>query len=113
MKKYHRTLFSLAAICLTLSLLGPFTYADDLRHLGEISVVIGFFIAGMFLLSPLFFETWQYRNAMPWVTPFVFLGLLIGTILEQALLGLIITTGTGIFILFTAFHLNNKTHGKD
>jgi hypothetical protein len=83
----HRALTIFGSLLLVLGLLGPITFADDLRHSGEIAVSVGFALSGFLLLAPHLLKHWRCRRSLPLVSPFILLGLSIGTFLDQALLG--------------------------
>lgn len=83
-------------LLLTAGLLGPFTYADDFRHFGEISVAIALALSGICLLATVLGQRWQSFNALPVAAPFILVGLLIGVLCNASLLGLSIGAVLGL-----------------
>jgi hypothetical protein len=77
-------------LLLTLGFLGPLTFADDFRHLGEIAVVIGLILSGLSLLAPVLPLHWRCSTSFPVASPFVLLGLAVGTYLDKTMIGLLL-----------------------
>jgi Na+/phosphate symporter len=85
---------ALAAIGIILSVagtLGFFTFADDLRHSGELAVTSGLLLAGISLLVS------ALRPTLPlqWFSVAVLAGLLVSSVLDAAVFGLVGGIATG------------------
>jgi hypothetical protein len=89
-------LVSFGFVLLALGLLGPFTFADDLRHFGEISVAVGFALSGFFLLVPRLFCQPRCGNSFQLASPFVLLGLATGASMDKSALGLLVGVCVGL-----------------
>lgn len=87
---------SIGLVLLVLGLLGPFTFADDLRHSGEIAVAAGFALSGLFLLAPGLFDRMRGFGSSPVASPFVLVGLAAGALMDEAMLGVFLGTCTGL-----------------
>jgi RsiW-degrading membrane proteinase PrsW (M82 family) len=82
-------------ILLGAGLLGPFTYADDLRHQGELAVVAGLLISGFLLLAPLLHLRWRCISSLPVATVCILIGLVVGAIYDSSMLGVLLGTCLG------------------
>jgi uncharacterized membrane protein len=88
----RKTLLALTGICLSVAgALGFFTYADDLRHSGEIAAASGLLLSGTSLLASALQSTLQFQ----WFAVAVLAGLLAGSALDVAAFGLIGGIATG------------------
>ncbi len=85
----------LGLFLVALGLLGPLTFADDLRHLGEIAVAIGFALAGAFLLAPHLLKRWSCGSSFPLASPFILLGLAAGTFMDKTMPGVLLGACVG------------------
>lgn len=80
-------------LCLSVAgAIGFFTYADDLRHSGELSVASGLLLAGIGLLV----TAYQPALRLQWLSVAVLVGLLVGSALDAAALGLVGGAATGV-----------------
>ena len=77
-------------LLLALGLLGPLTYADDLRHFGEIAVVFGLALSGLLLLAPVLHLRWRCSSSVSVASPFVLLGLAVGTLMDKTMAGMLL-----------------------
>jgi len=84
------------SLLLALGMLGPLTFADDLRHLGEIAVAVGFALAGFFLLAPKLLNRSRCGTSFPLASPFVLLGLATGTFVDKTTAGVLLGLCTGL-----------------
>ena len=66
---------------------GPFSYADDWRHPGEIAAAIGFVLSGLSLTLPIIFSQPRWTISSRWAASLVLLGLVVGTVADMAVLG--------------------------
>ena len=98
MRQYVLTFLGL--FLLVVGLLGPFTFADDLRHFGEVAVAIGFSLAGFFLLAPRLFGRWRCGASFPLASPFVILGLVAGTFLAETVAGMLLGACVGAAVVW-------------
>jgi hypothetical protein len=96
----------LGFLFLAVGLLGPFTYADDLRHHGELAVVIGLLVSGLCLLAPLLYLRWRCINSLPVASVFILLGLVVGTVNDTSLLGVLLGVCLGFLAVW--WHCSNK-----
>ena len=79
---------------------GPLTYADDLRHVGEVATVVGFLMAGLLLVSPKLMSHWRCGQSLPWGAPFVLLGLAVGVFLDKAMIGVLLGACFGVVAIW-------------
>jgi hypothetical protein len=79
-----------------LGMLGPLTFADDWRHIGEIAVAVGFALAGAFLLAPKLLNHSRCGTSFPLASPFVLLGLATGTFMDKTTAGVLLGLGAGL-----------------
>jgi hypothetical protein len=82
-------------LLLVLGLLGPLTFADDLRHLGEIAVAIGFALSGFLLLAPQSLKHWRCGRSVPLASPFVLLGVAAGVFMDKTVPGVFLGACAG------------------
>lgn len=87
---HSRILTVLGMALLTLGLLGPFTFADDLRHFGEIAVVIALTVSGLCLLTPKLTTRMRCSGSFPVASPFVLAGLIVGVFSDRAVTGVLL-----------------------
>lgn len=87
----HRKILTLSGVLLLmLGFLGPLTFADDFRHVGEIAVVAGLVISGTCLLAPALPFHWRCSASLPLASPFVLLGLAAGTPMDSTVIGMLL-----------------------
>jgi hypothetical protein len=96
MRIRQRILAILGLALLALGLLGPFTFADDLRHFGEIAVAVGFALSGFFLLVPKLLKPSRCGSSFPLATPFVFFGLATGAFMDKTTPGVLLGLCVGL-----------------
>jgi hypothetical protein len=96
----------LGSLFLAVGLLGPFTYADDLRHQGELAVVIGLLVSGLCLLAPLLQLRWRCINSLPVASVSILLGLVLGTVNDTSLLGVLLGVCLGFLAVW--WHCSKK-----
>jgi hypothetical protein len=77
-------------------MLGPLTFADDLRHIGEIAVAVGFALSGCFLLAPKLLKRSRCGASLPLASPFVLLGLATGTFIDKTTAGVLLGLCAGL-----------------
>jgi flagellar biosynthesis protein FliR len=78
--------------------MGPFTYADDLRHIGELSAMIGFFISGVCILIANFYPQSNTALKLHWIAGTILLGLLVGTILDLTFYCMLLSIPIGLLV---------------
>ena len=87
----HREILTVSGLLLLiLGLLGPLTFADDFRHVGEIAVVVGLVLSGLCLLAPASPFRWRCIASFPAASPFVLLGLVVGTPMDNTMIGMLL-----------------------
>lgn len=86
----RKILSMLGLLLLILGLLGPLTFADDFRHLGEVAVVIGFVLSGLCLVAPVLPLRWRCSASLPVAAPFVLFGLAAGFPMDKILIGMLL-----------------------
>lgn len=91
---------------LATGLLGPFTYADDLRHHGELAVVIGLVVSGLCLLAPLLHLPWRCADSLPLASVSTLLGVVVGAVHDTSLLGVLL--GACLGFLVVSWHCSRK-----
>lgn len=79
-----------------LGLLGPFTFADDWRHIGEIAVAVGFALSGSCLLAPQLLNRLRCSSSFPVASPFVLVGLATGAFIDKTTPGLLLGLCAGL-----------------
>ncbi len=94
---------------LALGLLGPFTFADDLRHFGEVAVTISLALIGCLLLAPQLLQRWRCSSSVPLASPFVLLGLAVGTFMDKAMLGMLLGACSGAAVVW--WHCSRHRRG--
>jgi len=82
-------------VLLAAGLCGPFSYADDWRHSGEVAAAIGFALSGASLLLACLFSKSRWVVSSRWVALAVLLGLSLGTATDMAALGVTIGSVVG------------------
>jgi hypothetical protein len=96
----RRRIFAIfGLILLVLGLLGPLTFADDWRHLGEIGAAIGLALSGLFLLVPVMPVRWRCSNSFPLATPVILLGLVLGTLADKIMIGTLLGACLGLLVV--------------
>jgi hypothetical protein len=85
---------AIGSLLVVIALVGFLTVADDLRHSGEFFVVSGILLSGLaFLAWALLPRLHRYLD-LRWIGAGVAAGLLLGTVLDRAALGL----GAGVVL---------------
>ena len=83
-------------LLLALGMLGPLTFADDLRHIGEIAVAVGFALSGSFVLFPYLFNRLRCGSSFPLASPFILLGLAAGALMDKTTSGVLLGVCAGL-----------------
>ena len=96
MRVRQHILASFGLLLFALGMLGPITFADDWRHIGEIAVAVGFALAGAFLLAPKLLNHSRCGTSFPLASPFVLLGLATGTFMDKTTAGVLLGLGAGL-----------------
>jgi len=81
---------------------GPFSYADDWRHPGEMAAAIGLTLSGLFLLLPTIRPQSRWAFSSRWTASLVLLGLAAGAAFNLAALGMAVGLVAGITVAFSA-----------
>jgi hypothetical protein len=103
-----RKALALVGTCLSVAgALGFITYADDLRHTGEIATAFGLLLAGISLLASAFRPTLPLQ----WLSVAVLLGLLVGSALDAAAFGLFGGVAAGALAAWWRYGRTNKFPG--
>lgn len=87
---------------LTAGLSGPFTYADDWRHPGELAAAIGVALSGVLLLLPMIRPESRWAVSSRWMASLVLLGLAVGTAIDMTALGMAAGLIAGIAVALSA-----------
>jgi len=96
MSRYLQITMGLALLVAGLS--GPFSYADDWRHPGEMAAAIGLALSGWFLLLPLMLPAPRWLASSRCMASLVLLGLAVGTAVDMAALGVAVGTAAGVAV---------------
>jgi hypothetical protein len=96
MRTRQHILATVGLLLLVLGLLGPLTFADDVRHVGELAVAVGFALSGFFLLVPKLFSRLRSGSSFQWASPFILLGLAAGAIVDESPLGVLVGVCAGL-----------------
>lgn len=93
MRQYLMRLFGV--LLLLVGLVGPVTYADDWRHVGEIAAALGFALSGFLLLAPVLLKGRRCGASLPLASPLIILGVAAGVAMDKALPGVVLGIGAG------------------
>lgn len=96
-----RKLLFLAGFCLSVAgALGFFTFADDLRHTGELAVAVGLLLAGIGAVAASF----EGAPPLQWLSVAVLLGLLAGAAVDATAFGLAFGIAVGAVATWWRHH---------